>query len=331
MPRARPNQKSKIINHKSKMDIIRDLTTVHLLRPTVITIGSFDGIHRGHQHLIAQVIARAQELGTASALVTLHPHPKVVLRSNSPMQYLSTIEERLDLLAPLGLDYGIVFPFSIETSQIRAREFVQLLLDHANMREIFCGANFAFGYKREGNIEFLRALGAEKNFTVHIVAPQMFDAEIISSTRIRELVARGQLDEATRLLGRFPSVRGRVIKGDQRGRTLGFPTANLAIAERRLIPANGIYACRVKIGERWHGGAANIGVRPTFDNGARLVEVFVLDFEGDLYDQVIEVQFVKRLREELKFENIGALIEQMNRDVQETRRVLALPQFSNLT
>lgn len=305
------------------MEIIRDLSSVHLTRPTVLTIGSFDGIHRGHQHLIAQVIARAQEINAASALVTLHPHPKVVLRPQSSLQYLSTIEERLDLLAPLGLDYGIVFPFSLETSQIHARDFVQLLLDHVKMREIFCGADFAFGYKREGNVEFLRALGTAKNFVVNVVTPQQFNGDVISSTHIRELVAEGALDDATRFLGRFPSVRGRVVKGDQRGRKLGFPTANLAIAERRLIPANGIYAVRVKIDDEWKLGAASIGVRPTFGGGARLVEVFVLDFDGDLYDQVIEVQFVKRLREEMKFDSVDALIAQMKRDVAETRRVLA--------
>jgi riboflavin kinase/FMN adenylyltransferase len=304
------------------MDIIRDLTTVHLARLTVLTIGSFDGIHRGHQHLIAQVITRAKEIDAASALVTLHPHPKVVLRSTSPLQYLSTIEERIDWLAPLGLDYTVVFPFSLEASQMRAREFVQLLIDHLNMREIFCGPNFALGYKREGTVEFLRTLGAEKGFGVHVVEPKDFDGQIISSTRIRELIADGQLAEATRLLGRYPSVRGRVIKGNQRGRQLGFPTANLAIAERRLIPANGIYAVRIKIGGTWHGGAANIGVRPTFDNGARLVEVFVLDFDGDLYDQIVEVQFIKRLREERKYDTLDALIAQMHRDVAETRRVL---------
>lgn len=304
------------------MDIIRDLTTVHLARPTVLTIGSFDGIHRGHQHLIAQVITRAKEIDAASALVTLHPHPKVVLRSTSPLQYLSTIEERIDWLAPLGLDYTVVFPFSLEASQMRAREFVQLLIDHLHMREIFCGPNFALGYKREGTVEFLRTLGTEKGFGVHVVEPKDFDGQIISSTRIRELIADGQLAEATRLLGRYPSVRGRVIKGNQRGRQLGFPTANLAIAERRLIPANGIYAVRIRIGGTWHGGAANIGVRPTFDNGARLVEVYVLDFDGDLYDQIVEVQFIKRLREERKYDTLDALIAQMHRDVAETRRVL---------
>ena len=305
------------------MEIIRDPLNVHLTRPTVLTIGSFDGIHRGHQHLIGRVIARAKEIGAASALVTLHPHPKVVLRPHAPLQYLSTIEERLNLLAPLGLDYAVVFPFSLETSQIRARDFIQILLDHLNMREIFCGADFALGYKREGNVDFLRVAGREKNFTVTVVAPQQFDGQIMSSSRIREMIAEGDLDDAARFLGRYPSVRGRVVKGDQRGRQLGFPTANLAIAERRLIPADGIYAVRVKIGDVWYGGAANIGIRPTFDHGHRLVEVYVLDFDGDLYDQVIEVQFIKRLREERKFDRIDALIAQMKQDVEETRRVLA--------
>lgn len=307
------------------MEILRDPTAVHLARPTVLTIGSFDGIHRGHQYLIGRVVARAKEIGAASALVTLHPHPKIVLRPTAPLQYLSTIEERLDLLAPLGLDYAIVFPFSLESSQIRARDFVQLLLDHLNMKEIFCGADFALGYKREGNVEFLRALGEEKGFTVIVVEPQAFDGQIMSSSRLREMIAEGDLDDATRFLGRYPSVRGRVVKGDQRGRALGFPTANLAITERRLIPADGIYAARVKIGDTWYGGAANIGIRPTFNSGYRLVEVYVLDFDGDLYDQVIEVQFIKRLREERKFDSIDALVAQMQRDVAETRRVLAAP------
>ncbi len=305
------------------MQIIRDLTSVHLTRPTVLTIGSFDGIHRGHQHLIQRVVARANELGAASALVTLHPHPKIVLRPDSNLQYLSTIEERLDLLAPLGLDYAIVFPFSLESSQIRARDFVQMLLDHLSMKEIFCGPDFALGYKREGNIAFLRELGKEKGFSVTVVEPQKVDSAILSSTRARELIVQGELDEAMRLLGRFPSVRGRVVRGDQRGRALGFPTANLAVADRRLIPADGVYAARVRINGEWFGGAASIGVRPTFGDGQRLVEVYILDFDGDLYDRVIEVQFIKRLRGQERFGKVDDLIKQMKKDVEETRRVLA--------
>ncbi len=305
------------------MEIIRDLNTTHLTRPTVLTIGSFDGIHLGHQYLINRVVARAKEIGGASALVTLHPHPKIVLRPNSPLQYLSTIEERLDLLAPLGLDYAVILPFSLEYSQIRARDFVQMLVDHLNMKELITGPDFALGYKREGNVDFLRTLGKEKGFTVSVVEPQQFDHQIMSSTRIREMIAAGDLEDATRFLGRFPSVRGRVVRGDQRGRLLGFPTANLAVAERRLLPADGIYAVRTKIQDKWYGGAASIGVRPTFGSGQRTVEVYVLDFDGDLYDQVIEVQFIKRLREERKFENADALIKQMNQDVAQARQVIA--------
>jgi riboflavin kinase/FMN adenylyltransferase len=305
------------------MEIIRDVNTIHLTRPTVLTVGSFDGIHRGHQYLISRVVARAREIGGASALVTLHPHPKIVLRPNSPLQYLSTIEERVDLLEPLGLDYAVILPFSLEYSQIRARDFVQMLIDHLNMKELIAGPDFALGYKREGNIEFLKSLGKEKGFTVNVVAPQKFDDEIMSSTRIREMIASGDLTDATRLLGRFPSVRGRVVRGDQRGRSLGFPTANLAVAERRLLPADGIYAVRVRIDGRWYGGAASIGVRPTFGSGQRTVEVYILDFDGDLYDQVIEVQFIQRLREERKFENADALVRQMKQDVAAARQAVA--------
>lgn len=305
------------------METIRDLAAVHLTQPTVLTIGSFDGIHLGHQHLISRVVARAKETDAASALVTLHPHPKIVLRPASSLQYLSTLEERLDLLAPLGLEYAVVLPFSLEYSQIRAREFIQMLLDHLNMKELFCGADFALGYKREGNVAFLRELGREKGFGVTVVEPQEFDGEIMSSTHIRELIDTGDISDAARFLGRYPSVRGRVVRGDQRGRKLGFPTANLAVAERRLIPANGIYAVRVRIGDRWYGGAASIGIRPTFGGGQRLVEVYVLDFDGDLYDQVIEVQFVRRLREERKFDSVDALVAQMRQDVAESRKVLA--------
>jgi riboflavin kinase / FMN adenylyltransferase len=304
------------------METIRDLTAVHLTRPTVLTIGSFDGIHRGHQYLIHQVVKRAREIDAASVLVTLHPHPKIVLRPDSPLQYLSTIEERLDLLAPLGLDYAVIFPFSLEMSQIRARDFVQLLVHHLHLKELFCGADFALGYKREGNVAFLQNLGKELGFAVTVVEPQQFEGQVASSTRIRQSISDGDLEAAARALGRYPSIRGRVIRGDQRGRQLGFPTANLAVAERRLIPADGIYAVRVKIGNGWWSGAASIGIRPTFGGGHRTVEVYVLDFDGDLYDQVLEVQFVKRLRPEMKFDGAQALITQMQNDVAAARQVL---------
>jgi riboflavin kinase/FMN adenylyltransferase len=304
------------------MDIIRDLYTFYASRPTVLTIGSFDGVHRGHQHLIGCVVQRAREINASSALLTLHPHPKSILRPDSNLQLVSTIEERLDWLAALGLDYAIVFPFSLEIAQIRARAFVELLCAHLKMVELVCGADFALGNKREGNVPFLRALGKELGFTVTIVEPQKLDGELASSTHIRDLLVAGEVEKAARFLGRFPILRGIVVPGDRRGRGLGFPTANLQIAERRIIPANGVYAVRVRIGAEWFDGAANVGVRPQFDGGKRLVEVFILDLDRDLYGQEIEVHFVKRLRDEMKFESVDALVAQMRRDVEETRRVL---------
>jgi riboflavin kinase/FMN adenylyltransferase len=303
-------------------EIITDIYSANLPRPSVLTIGSFDGVHRGHQHLINCVIARAKERDAASVVVTLHPHPKLVLRPDSPLLLLSTLEERLSLATQLGLDYVVVFPFTLEHSRIRARDFVKLLVDHLHMIELQCGPNFALGYKREGNIPFLQETGREFGFVVTVVEPREYQEGIISSTRVRELVAGGDVTTAANLLGRFPALRGVVVHGDHRGRLLGYPTANLHVPDRKLIPANGIYAVRVRLEGEWFNGAANIGVRPQFGGGPRLVEVHILDFDRDIYGQELEVHFVERLRDEMKFENVQALVEQMGRDVAKARSLL---------
>lgn len=303
-------------------EIINDIYSTHLGRPSILTIGSFDGVHRGHQYLINSVIEAAHARNAASIMVTLHPHPKLVLRPNSPLLLLSTLEERLALVTQLGLDYVVVFPFTVEHSQIRARDFAQLLVDHLHMVELRCGPNFAFGYRREGTIEFLQNLGKELGFIVTVVEPRQYDEGIISSTRVRELVAEGNVDAASSLLGRFPALRGIVVHGDHRGRQLGYPTANLNVPDRKLIPANGIYAVRVRLGGEWFKGAANIGVRPQFGGGPRLVEVYILDFDRDIYGQELEVHFVMRLRDEMKFSSVQGLIEQMGRDVVRAREIL---------
>ena len=306
-------------------EIITDIYSTNLPRPSVLTIGSFDGVHRGHQHLISSVIASAERRGAASVVVTLHPHPKLVLRPDSTLSLLSTLEERLLLASQLGLDYVVVFPFSLEHSQIRARDFVKLLVDHLNMTELQCGPNFALGYKREGTISFLREVGRELGFVVTVVEPREYEEGIISSTRVRELVAEGDVSAASNLLGRFPGLRGLVVHGDHRGRLLGFPTANLDVPDgsTKLTPANGIYAVRVRLGNEWFNGAANIGVRPQFGGGPRLVEVYILDFDRDIYGQELEAHFVKRLRDEMKFANVAALVEQMTQDVARARTILS--------
>lgn len=303
-------------------EIIRTLSDAHFDRPGVITIGSFDGVHRGHAQLIETLIEHARTRGAVSVIVTLNPHPRLVLRPDSPMQLLSTLDERVKLLAEQGLDYVVVFPFSLEQSKLRAREFVELMRNHLNMVELICGPNFALGYKREGTIPVLQDLGKEFGFTVTVVEPHEFEDGIISSTRVRDLVASGEVAHAASLLGRYPALRGIVVHGDHRGRELGFPTANLDVPDRKLIPANGIYAVRVRLGDEWYNGAASIGVRPTFGGGKRLVEIFLLDFSRWIYGEELEVFFVDRLRDEEKFENIQSLLDQMALDVRNARMIL---------
>lgn len=304
-------------------EIIRTLSDAQITQPSVVTIGSFDGLHRGHARLIQTVTEHAAEKHAASVVVTLNPHPRLVLRPDSPMLLLSTLEERLALLANQGLDYVVVFPFSLEQSRLRAREFIELLKNHLNLIELVCGPNFALGYKREGTIPVLQDLGAEFGFTITVVEPESMQDGVISSTRVRDLVAQGNVAEASELLGRYPMLQGIVIHGDHRGRELGFPTANLEVPDKKLIPANGIYAVRVRLGSEWYDGAASIGVRPTFGGGKRLVEIFILDFTRWIYGEELQVFFVERLREELKFDSIQALLDQMTLDVQNTRGILA--------
>lgn len=303
-------------------EIIRTLSDIHLTQPSVITIGSFDGVHRGHALLLQTVIAHAREKNAASVVVTLNPHPKLALRPDSNLELLSTLEERLKLLAQQGVDYVIVFPFSLEQSKLRAREFVELLRNHLNLVELVCGPNFALGYKREGTIPVLRDLGQEFGFVVTVVTPREFTEGVISSTRVRDLVANGEVKQAAELLGHFPMLRGIVVHGDHRGRELGFPTANLQVPEHKLIPANGIYAVRVRLGDEWHDGAASIGIRPTFGGGKRLVEIFMFDFTRWIYGEELEVFFIERLRDEEKFDSIQALLEQMTHDVENARAIL---------
>ncbi|MBI4675395.1 MAG: bifunctional riboflavin kinase/FAD synthetase [Chloroflexi bacterium] len=303
-------------------EIIRNLTDARLTKPSVLTIGSFDGLHRGHLQLIETVKQRARAQNAASVLVTLNPHPKLVLRPDSSLQLLSTLEERLALLAQQDLDYAVVFPFSPEQAKLRAREFIALLHNHLNMIEIVCGPNFALGYKREGTVPVLQALGAEMGFTLTVIEPRQFQEGMISSTRVRDLVARGQVSAAAQLLGRYPALHGIVVHGDHRGRELGYPTANLDLPDKKLIPANGIYAVRVRLGAEWFDAAASIGVRPTFGGGKRLVEIYILDFARWIYGEELEVFFIERLRDEEKFDNIQALLDQMARDVEKARAIL---------
>lgn len=301
-----------------------DFFSTRLALPTVLTIGSFDGVHRGHQRLIAAVRERAMKRGALSAIVTLNPHPKIVLGRDPNLQLISTLDERIELLSALGLDELVIYPFDDKTSHLPAEDFVRDLIDRMKMVEIVCTRDFGFGYKRRGNVALLSEMGSELKFNVSVVELETNGGEKISSSRIRELIAHGDVSLAAKLLGRYPSVRGLVVEGDHRGRQLGFPTANLELEPRKLFPANGIYASKVQLNGELFDSATSIGVRPTFYNqGRRLVEAHLFDFDREIYGQKIEVYFVERLRDEMKFSRVDELVAQMKQDCQNARAILA--------
>lgn len=308
------------------MQIIRNLTDAQVTEPVVLTIGTFDGVHRGHQALIKQLKEAALQHQAKSAVLAFHPRPKAIFNPQAHANdYLTTPEERMALFEQNGLDILILLPFSKELAQHSARDFMTLLIDHLNLVELWAGHDFALGKGREGNIEKLTALGQEFNYRVYQFEPFELDGETISSTQIRHLLQAGDVRKAAQLLGRYPMLTGEVTEGAKRGRTLGFPTANLAVPPERLIPANGVYATLVQRpgDSRRFTSVTNIGVRPSFEEAERTVETYIFDFKETLYGQQLTVEFVERLRPEKKFAGIKELVDQIARDVEHARSLLA--------
>jgi riboflavin kinase/FMN adenylyltransferase len=296
-----------------------------MLGPSHATIGSFDGIHRGHQALLKPLIAGARAAGTTSVLITFEPHPRCVIDPDHCPPLLTTLEEKTWLLDQLGLDHMVVIPFTARVAALSATAFMERLLRGIDLRRVVVGQNHRFGHGQGGDPSLLRKLGARRGFTVEVAPTLMRGREPISSSRIRRLVLLGQVRAAAQLLGRDYLIRSAVEHGAKRGRQLGFPTANLQIAPNKLIPPNAIYASRVEIDGQTHSGATSIGFRPTFGGNTLTVEVFVLDFDADLYDRLITVWFAHRLRAEKRFASVPALQRQMARDVENTRRILEVP------
>ncbi len=304
--------------------MIDDLSQANLDCDTVLTIGAFDGVHRGHQHLIRQLVQEARRTQRLAGLITFYPHPNAVLFPYNPTYYLTTPGEKAALLERMGLDVLAILPFDRKMAQTPARDFVEMICRHLHMAELWVGADFALGRNREGDVAALEAMGRELGFAVRVVEPLTWRGEPISSTRIRSLLLKGRVREAAELLGRYPSVSGEVVRGSLRGRCLGFPTANLRVRPERAIPADGVYAAYARLGEERYQGVANIGVRPSFEiAGERLVEIHILDFERDIYGCDLVVEFVERLRSERRFERVEELVAQIKRDIAQARRILA--------
>lgn len=291
----------------------------------VLTLGAFDGVHIAHRALIAGVVMRAREIGAHSVVVTFDPHPDLVVKPNKPLALLTDTVDKAALISELGADFLVVQPFTPEFSALSAEQFVQKLLDCGDIREIHIGEDFVFGYKAQGNVTRLYQMGNEHGFQVKALAPLEISEQVVSSSLIRRLIAEGNVEQANRLLARPYSVKGVVVQGFQRGRLIGFPTANIAVSESFAVPSNGVYATiTTVIGENIpRPSATNIGVRPTFDNGARSVESYILDYEADLYGKMLRVEFIKKLRDERKFDGIEAIKAQLAQDVIEARAALS--------
>jgi riboflavin kinase/FMN adenylyltransferase len=304
------------------MDLIDDLAKVSLRQETVLTVGAFDGVHRGHQILVKRVVERARATDRLAALITFHPHPIVVLAPDRAPSYLTTPGEKAALLERLGVDLLVLLPFDLEVAATPAREFMASVSEHLRVRELWVGADFALGRNREGDVNRLQELGLELGYDVHVVGPVKRGQGVISSSRIRALIREGQVEEAAQLLGRYPSLSGEVVVGVQRGRTLGFPTANLEVRPERAVPANGVYAVFAVLGANRYPAVANVGIRPSFDNGQRIVETHIFDFERDIYGCDLVVEFVARLRDERRFEDIDDLVTQIGRDSDAAQSIL---------
>jgi len=296
---------------------------------SVVTIGVFDGVHRGHQRTIGHTVERARDLGVASVVVTFDPHPSEVVRPGSHPAILTEAARKAELIEQLGVDVLCVIPFTLDFSKLSAETFVHdVLVEHLHATVVVVGENFRFGHKAAGDVGRLAQLRRTFGFTVEgapLVSSDTTTETVVSSTYIRSCVDAGDVAEAARALGRPHRLEGVVVRGDQRGRELGFPTANLLVAPHAAIPADGVYAAYVRRG-RSNGpalkGAVSVGTNPTFSGRERRVEVYLLDFDADLYGERLSLDYVARLREQRRYDGVQPLIDQIAKDVEDARAVL---------
>jgi riboflavin kinase / FMN adenylyltransferase len=293
-------------------------------RPTVLTLGVFDGLHLGHQLIMQTVTKRAGEIGAVPTVITFDPHPRAVLHPESAPPLLQTFDQKIEALGMLGIEQTIVIRFTEEFAHIRAAEFLhQVVHERLQAREVYLGRGFAFGQGREGNIELLQKVSERLGFYAAEVPEVRLRGRRISSSRIRELLTEGRVNLVRRMLGRPYGVEGPVVRGQQRGRTLGFPTANLS-PHNRVIPRSGVYISATLIEGAWRRSITNVGTRPTFEmEAAPSVETFIMNWSGDLYGDVARVRFLRRLRDERKFSSVEELKAQIGKDIARTENYFA--------
>lgn len=298
------------------MRLFHGTDNAEIQRPAVLTLGVFDGLHIGHQLIMRTVVERARAIGAVPTVITFDPHPRAVLHPESAPPLLQTFDQKIEGFGVLGIEQTIVVRFTKEFSEIAAEDFLRdVVMDRLHAREVYLGKGFAFGHNREGNIELLKRLGNELGFVAGEVPEVNLRGGRVSSSKIRALLSHGKVNLARRMLGRPYGVEGRVEHGAERGHQLGFPTANLH-PQNRVIPKNGVYVTGTLIDGQWRKSVTNIGVRPTFGAESEpSVETFVMNWEGDLYGDVVRVRFLHRLRDEQKFGSLDELTRQIRRDV----------------
>lgn len=299
------------------MDIVRRLEDMEPGSPSVVTVGVFDGVHLGHQTIMRIVKAGAEARKVRSVAVTFDRLPEELVSPTSSTSYISTLDQRLELIAQQGMDMSVVLPLGPEVLDMSAEDFVTEIL-HRKLRtvQLVVGTNFVFGKGRAGNLDLLRRMGQKLGFEVIGVSPIKLDGSLVSSTVIRRLIANGNIERANELLGHPFTLQGEVVTGEGIGRTLGFPTANMQVSDRQIIPAKGVYAVTLDLDGRKWIGASNIGLRPTVGGRHSLVEVYIIGFSGNIYGREIRVEFHHRIREETRFHDVDALKRQIQADIQ---------------
>ena len=302
------------------MKIFHGTENANISRPTVLTLGVFDGLHLGHQRIMKRVVERARAANAVATAITFDPHPRAVLHPASAPPLLQTLDQRLANLEVLGIEQAIVIPFSREFATQPAMDFLtDIIRDRLHAKEVYLGRGFAFGKDRGGNIQLLREMSSKLGFVADEVDEVQIRGVRISSSKIRDLLAAGQVNLARRMLGRPYGVEGVIIRGNRRGHTIGFPTANLK-PHNRVIPRYGVYATATLIDGKWRKSITNIGVRPTFESDSEAsIESYIFDFDGDLYGDVLRVRFLYRIRDERKFSGIDELKAQIEKDTRRAR------------
>lgn len=308
---------------EDRMEHYRSFDSLHL-QNACVTIGAFDGVHLGHQEILRRLVHEARQADVPAVVITFFPHPAAVLGKNSGAFYLTTAEERADILASHGVDITITLEFTRKMAEQSAKSFVDTLVQHLHPQTMIVGYDFSLGRDRQGNINTLGILGKQHGFQVEVVPPVMMDSEIISSSRVRHALEEHNVDLANTLLGRNYAVHGSVTYGDRRGGKLGIPTANLDYPKDRLIPPRGVYATIAHLSDKHIASVTNIGVHPTFDTGLEVpkIEAHLLDFNDNIYQDQLKLDFIHFIRPEIKFNSVTALLAQIDQDIQTARETL---------